>query len=63
MANKHSEKLRGIRQIPDQLWTDFGAAAASVDSDRSAELRLFMEWYVRRSGAEHPSRPVADAAN
>ena len=60
MANVHSEKLRGIRQIPDQLWKDFGAAAASVDSDRSAELRLFMEWYVRRADSKPPRRPAAE---
>lgn len=62
MANQHSEKLRGIRQIPDQLWKDFGVAAASMDSDRSAELRLFMEWYVRHPDAKPPCRPERGAS-
>ncbi|WP_030670750.1 hypothetical protein [Streptomyces rimosus] len=58
MANQHSEKLRGIRRIPDQLWEDFGTAADQVGSDRSAELRHFMEWYVHRPGVELPERPA-----
>jgi hypothetical protein len=59
MANQHREKLRGVRGVDDQLWDDFGTAVARVDSDRSAEIRRFMEWYVRRPGAEHPRRPAA----
>lgn len=59
MANQHREKLRGVRGVDDQLWTDFGDATARADSDRSAELRRFMEWYVRRVNAEHPRRPAA----
>ncbi|WP_109030195.1 hypothetical protein [Streptomyces rubrogriseus] len=58
MANQHREKLRGVRGVDDQLWTDFGDATARVDSDRSAEIRRFMEWYVRRDSAEHPRRPA-----
>lgn len=58
MPNKHGEKLRGLRGVSDQLWTDFGNAVARADSDRSAEIRRFMEWYVRRVDAEHPRRPT-----
>jgi hypothetical protein len=58
MVNQHREKLRGVRGVDDQLWADFGDASARADSDRSAELRRFMEWYVRRHGAEHPRRPA-----
>lgn len=58
MANQHREKLRGVRGVDDQLWTDFGDATARADSDRSAEIRHFMEWYVRRVDAEHPRRPA-----
>jgi hypothetical protein len=58
MANQHREKLRGVRGVDDQLWTDFGDAVVRADSDRSAELRRFIEWYVRRHGAEHPRRPA-----
>jgi hypothetical protein len=59
MANQHREKLRGVRGVDDQLWDDFGATVARVDSDRSAEIRRFIEWYVRRHGAKHPRRPAA----
>ncbi|MFJ1995305.1 hypothetical protein [Streptomyces asiaticus] len=61
MANQHSEKLRGIRQIPDQLWADFEASSKCAGTDRSAELRRFMEWYVHRPGAELPERPAPPA--
>lgn len=57
MANKHSEKLRGIRQIPDQLWADFEKAATDLGSDRSAEIRRYIEWVVRRTEAQEPRRP------
>ena len=58
MANQHREKLRGVRGVDDQLWDDFGDAVTRADSDRSAELRRFMEWYVRRVDADHPRRPA-----
>ena len=58
MPNMHSKKLRGIRQVPDELWTDFDAATKGVGTDRSAELRRYMEWYVGRPGAELPERPA-----
>lgn len=57
MANQHKEKLRGVRNVNDQLWADFEAATAALGSDRSAELRRYMEWVVRRPGAEEPRRP------
>lgn len=60
MANQHKEKLRGVRGIDNNLWYDFEAAAGRAETDRSAELRRFMEWYVRRPGAEHPRRPAGD---
>jgi hypothetical protein len=63
MANQHKEKLRGVRGVDDQLWADFQAATGRTGSDRSAELRRFMEWYVRRAGAEHPSRPDQSEAS
>ena len=57
MANQHKEKLRGVRGIDDQLWDDFDASASQQESDRSALLRRFIEWHVRRPGAELPERP------
>ncbi|MFE7780343.1 hypothetical protein [Streptomyces nigrescens] len=62
MANQHKHPVRGLRGIDTDLWVDFETATGSVDSDRSAELRAFMEWYVRRPGAEHPRRPAADSS-
>jgi hypothetical protein len=59
MANMHKHPVRGLRGIPEDLWADFEAATQRADSDRSAELRSYMEWYVRRPGAEHPRRPEA----
>jgi hypothetical protein len=59
MANQHRNKLRGVRGVDDELWDDFGDATARADSDRSAEIRRFIEWYVRRDNAEHPRRPAA----
>lgn len=59
MANQHSKKLRGLRQIDDQLWDGLGAAATEAGTDRSAVSRQFYEWYVRRPGAELPDRPPA----
>lgn len=56
MANQHKQKLRGVRGIDNQLWDDFGAAVPA-DSDRSAEVRRFIEWYVHRPDAPRPERP------
>lgn len=47
---------RPIR-IDLELWDEFGAVA---EPDRSAVLREFMEWYVRRPGVKLPRRPAVD---
>ncbi|MFE5873015.1 hypothetical protein ACFQ6V_30790 [Streptomyces roseifaciens] len=57
MANQHKEKLRGVRGVSDQLWSDFDAAASAVGADRSALCRQFIEWFTGRPGAELPQRP------
>ena len=62
MANQHKEKLRGVRGVEDQLWEDFETAVNRLDSDRSAELRRYMEWVVRHPGAQPPRRPDPPAA-
>ena len=59
MANQHKHPVRGLRGIDDQLWRDFEAAVQQAGSDRSAELRQFMEWYVGRPSAKQPIRPPA----
>ncbi|MGW2228261.1 hypothetical protein [Streptomyces formicae] len=63
MANQHREKLRGLRGVDDDLWRDFAAATECANTDRSAALRAFMEWYVRRPYADHPRRPAAPEAH
>ena len=57
MANMHKHPVRGLRGIPDDLWSAFEIATRNVGSDRSTELRAYMEWYVRRPQATHPHRP------
>lgn len=57
MANQHKHPVRGLRGIDDDLWRDFEQAVGRAKTDRSAELRGFMEWYVRRPGTELPERP------
>lgn len=42
------------------LWAAFGNATAEQGSDRSATLRAFIAWYLRRPGAELPERPDID---
>jgi hypothetical protein len=60
MANVHKHKQRVVRGIDDDLIADFDAAAKRAGSDRSAEVRKFMEWFVRRPGARSLHRPDAD---
>lgn len=57
MANQHSKKLRGLRQIDDDLWADMETAAKATDTDRSAITRQFYEWFTHRPGATLPQRP------
>ncbi|MEU0159875.1 hypothetical protein ABZ154_13770 [Streptomyces sp. NPDC006261] len=57
MANMHKHPVRGLRGIDDTLWTDFDSATKAAGSDRSATLKAYMEWYVRREGAAPPERP------
>lgn len=64
MANQHSKKLRGVRQIDDDLWDDLGKATGELGTDRSAVTRQFYEWFVGRPGAQLPKRPKpTDPAN
>jgi hypothetical protein len=46
-------------------WGVFGEAANAMDSDRSAALRAFMDWYIHKPGSKAPTRPnkaVVEAA-
>lgn len=40
-----------------EVWTAFGNATGAMGTDRSAALRTFMDWYLRKPGAELPVRP------
>jgi hypothetical protein len=58
MANQHKHPVRGLRNIPGDLWDAFEQATGRAGTDRSAELRAFMAWYVGRPDAELPQRPA-----
>lgn len=56
MPNQPKTPISRFRIDADQ-WKAFGEAVPD-DSDRSAVLREFVAWYLRRSGAKLPQRPV-----
>lgn len=56
MPNVPKTPTRPIR-IPDPEWSDFGETAVP---DRSAVVREFIRWYLRRPGAKLPARPTAE---
>ena len=58
MAPTRGTPTRPIR-IEPALWDQFGEAAASEGTDRSAALRDFIRWYVREAGAKMPKRPAS----
>lgn len=47
---------RAVR-IPDDEWSALGDAARAGGTNRTALLRAFLAWYVRRPGARLPARP------
>jgi hypothetical protein len=46
-------------RVDEESWEEFGAASESVGTDRSALIRDFMRWFVRKPGAKLPKRPAA----
>ena len=56
VPNQPKNKHRQFR-LDDDDWDDFGAAASSEDTDRSAVIRQFVRWWLRRPGATLPRRP------
>src|SRR5690606_9623327 len=42
--HRHRHKGRYVRGVSDELWADFEQVAAALDSDRSAEIRRYIEW-------------------
>jgi hypothetical protein len=43
-------------RVEPELWDEFGAAAEQVDTDRSALVRDFIAWFLRKPGAKQPPR-------
>lgn len=58
MANAHKHKLRGIRGIDDDTWDAFDEATKAGDTDRSASVRAWVDYYLGRTN-DLPSRPPA----
>lgn len=54
MPNAPKTPTTPIR-IDRDVWTEFGEAAGP--KNRSAVLREFIDWYLRRPGAKLPKRP------
>lgn len=59
MPNVPKTPTRPIR-IPDAEWADFGEATKLQGADRSAAVRDFIGWYLRRPGVKLPTRPTAE---
>ncbi|MGW6912511.1 hypothetical protein ACWGB8_01615 [Kitasatospora sp. NPDC054939] len=57
------EKPKAIRIPTEDEWDPFGDATKAVHpngrSPRTAVIREFMRWYMRRPGAKLPTRPDA----
>lgn len=57
MPNQPKTPIQRFR-LDTEEWQAFGEATPD-DADRSAVLRAFVAWYLRRPGAKLPSRPPA----
>jgi hypothetical protein len=55
-GDRHTTPRRVI-SAEDDLWDPFGQLVG--DRNRSAVLRQFMAWYIRKPGAKLPERPPA----
>lgn len=47
--------LRPVR-IPDPEWDALDQAAEQLGTDRSAMIRAYVEWAIRKPGAKTPPR-------
>lgn len=56
MPNQPKTPARQMR-IGDE-WFDFELAANAQDTERAAAVRAFIDWYIRKPGAELPQRPA-----
>lgn len=57
MPNQPKTPARQMR-IGDE-WYDFDLAAKAQGAERAAVIRAFIDWYIRKPGAELPGRPDA----
>lgn len=58
VPNQPRTPHRTIR-VDDELWTGLGDAASTAGADRSALIKQFIAWYLRRPGVKLPERPPA----
>ena len=56
MPNQPKNKHRPVR-FSDEDWDDLGRLAEAAGTDRSAILRQFAQWWMRRPGVKLPPRP------
>lgn len=59
MPNAPKTPTRPVRVDLDE-WDEFGKAATSQGTDRSALIRAFMAWYIHKPGAKQIKRPDRD---
>lgn len=45
-------------RIPIDTWLEFEKAATAAGTDRSKVLNEFVDWYLRKRGAQLPARPL-----
>lgn len=46
------------QRVPLETWEAFGEATAAVGTDRSKVINEFIDWYLRKRGAQLPARPT-----
>lgn len=56
MPNQPKNKHRMVR-FSDEDWDEFGELAERMGTDRSAVLRQFAQWWMRRKDVTLPKRP------
>ncbi|GAA2985127.1 hypothetical protein Sfulv_18290 [Streptomyces fulvorobeus] len=52
---KDSHTTNRVIRVPDDDWDELGKKVGA--RNRAHTLRAFIAWYLRRPGAELPSRP------
>ena len=67
MANRQPRPPRPAPTVParrqrhvqasDELWSDFGAVALALGTNRAELIRQYMAWMARHTGTRAPRRP------